>query len=417
MKNVRKVQARDDPLTSGASHLAFDVSRFTFDLDGPALATYVRDRLERELSERGELPAGVTLEAPSSLQGMMGNGDLWVDDRGLPLRLAMHVAFPAQRDGSYVEADIQTTFSGFPEQIAAAPSLAEDPLAWASTLLQQSSPKDVAKTGGTGGALACSLGAIALLLACRRSRRLYAAVAVAVILSMVIVPLMQSERTAAFFERQAARSEELMVLGANGLAVDRESGQGQVAAQQAVTDTLTSTWDPQQDPLAQPDQPPPQTEESAGAHRFDDQIVVGGPADESTLGAAASVLTTVPVCIQTDTDDTGDKDGLTKYEECVYFTNPDKEDSDGDGLSDAQELNKLGTNPNAADTDGDLISDLAEVQGFVLPGDTTRSVSRPEQRRHQQRWAGGLARLSHAGGCDPGVRHRRGQDPQCLRGR
>ena len=133
-----------------------------------------------------------------------------MDARGLPLRLTMHLAFPAERDGSRLEADIQTDFSGFPEQVAAAPAFAANPLAWAGTAL----PGEAAKAGGSGGALMCSLGAIVLLLTCRRSRRLYAAVVVAVILSMVVVPLMQSERTLAFFERQETRSRDLAGLSA-----------------------------------------------------------------------------------------------------------------------------------------------------------------------------------------------------------
>ena len=43
-------------------------------------------------------------------------------------------------------------------------------------------------------------------------------------------------------------------------------------------------------------------------------------------------------------------------------------DSDGDGLTDAQEAEQ-GTNPNLADTDGDGLSDFAEV-GFE-PGSAT----------------------------------------------
>ena len=184
-------------------------------MDGPIFATYLRDRLERQLREQGELPFGVTLDASSSFRQMTGSGELWVDARGLPLRLALHLAFPEERDGSRLEADIQTDFSGFPEQVAAAPTFTEDPLAWAGTAL----PDEAAKAGGTGGALACSLGAVALLLACRRSRRLYAAVVIAVILSMVVVPLMQSERAVAFFERQDARSRNLAGLGAAGQAI------------------------------------------------------------------------------------------------------------------------------------------------------------------------------------------------------
>jgi hypothetical protein len=238
-------------------------------MDGPTFATYLRDRLESQLRERGELPLGVTLEAASTFQELTGSGELWVDARGLPLRLSMHLAFPAERDGSRLEANVQTDFTGFPEQVAAAPALVLDALAWAGTDL----PGKAAKAGGSSGALMCSLGAIVLLLACRRSRRLYAAVVVAVILSMVVVPLMQSERTLAFFERQEARSQDAAKL----TAADQSATE--TARQEALANALAPTWNPHQDPLlAQSDQ----ASRGAGAQR----------AGQTPGGAASSVAPT-----------------------------------------------------------------------------------------------------------------------------
>jgi len=60
-----------------------------------------------------------------------------------------------------------------------------------------------------------------------------------------------------------------------------------------------------------------------------------------------------------------DGDGLTDGEEVnSYHTNPLKKDTDGDGLSDGAEVNKYHTNPNKADTDGDGLSDGAEVNKY-----------------------------------------------------
>jgi outer membrane protein OmpA-like peptidoglycan-associated protein len=57
-----------------------------------------------------------------------------------------------------------------------------------------------------------------------------------------------------------------------------------------------------------------------------------------------------------------DGDGLTDGEEVhQYHTNPLKADSDGDGLSDGDEVNKYKTNPNKADTDGDGLNDKDEI--------------------------------------------------------
>jgi hypothetical protein len=72
--------------------------------------------------------------------------------------------------------------------------------------------------GRIGGALACGLGA-AVLLACRRPQRLYAAVVIAVVFSMVVVPLMQGERAAAFFDRLGTFLETRF-LTENGSLVD-----------------------------------------------------------------------------------------------------------------------------------------------------------------------------------------------------
>jgi len=57
-----------------------------------------------------------------------------------------------------------------------------------------------------------------------------------------------------------------------------------------------------------------------------------------------------------------DGDGISDGDEVLkYHTNPLKKDSDGDGLSDYDEIFKYHTDPNKADTDGDGISDGDEV--------------------------------------------------------
>ncbi len=56
-----------------------------------------------------------------------------------------------------------------------------------------------------------------------------------------------------------------------------------------------------------------------------------------------------------------DGDGLTNAQEAEIGTDPLKPDTDEDGLSDAQEVNQHETNPRNADTDGDGLSDGDEV--------------------------------------------------------
>ena len=65
--------------------------------------------------------------------------------------------------------------------------------------------------------------------------------------------------------------------------------------------------------------------------------------------------------LNADTDD----DGLTDNDEVnTYGTDPLNMDSDDDGLSDGDEVNAYGTDPLAPDTDGDGLSDGDEVDEY-----------------------------------------------------
>ena len=56
-----------------------------------------------------------------------------------------------------------------------------------------------------------------------------------------------------------------------------------------------------------------------------------------------------------------DGDGLTDAQEADLGTDANSADSDGDGLADADEVNEYNTDPLNADTDGDGLNDGAEV--------------------------------------------------------
>lgn len=56
-----------------------------------------------------------------------------------------------------------------------------------------------------------------------------------------------------------------------------------------------------------------------------------------------------------------DGDGLTRCEELALGTDPNNWDTDGDGISDGDEVRKYGTNPLMPDTDLDGISDYDEI--------------------------------------------------------
>ena len=302
----------------------------------------MRDRLEEQLTAQGKLPQGVTLDTPQQYRDAAGQGELWLDAAGLPVRLTVHLAYPQARNGSHVEADIKTDFSGFPATVAAAPSLFKQPADWAASVAGPAQhPAEWAAAGRLLGLLVLGIAALALLANPRRSRKFYAAVVVTVILSMVFAPLLQTGRVVAFSEEQAA-----------GQAQQERQAAGAEAAREVRAELAGPAFDPHRDPLAQP---------SAGT-----------AADATKSVASAELLGDPPPppdCSGQDTTDL-DGDGINNLEECKRGLKSDNADQDGDRLVDGLEVYQLGTEPTLADTDNDWITDTLEVRGYPY-GDNT----------------------------------------------
>lgn len=70
-----------------------------------------------------------------------------------------------------------------------------------------------------------------------------------------------------------------------------------------------------------------------------------------------------------DADSDNDKDGLSNKEELELGTDPNSADTDGDGLSDYDEINKHSTDPLKADSDGDTLNDGDEIAIGLDPND------------------------------------------------
>ncbi len=350
MKNVRAVEQGGGQAGNPAGP---QVWRYAFELDGPAFAQYVTGQLERQLQDSGDLPPNLSLDVVRQFRDVTGAGELWVDGRGLPLRMTVHLVYPTERNGSHLEANIKTDFSGFPEP--AAPAQAR--LAWPNLALTLPAPllgAGAAETGRSGSALAVGLAALVLLVACRRSRRMYAAVVLAVTFAMVIAPAMQNQQAAAFFERQTARQADI-----------ERSQDAQAAAEQALA-ARAGSWNPHQDPLDPAEAPVTSTVHmpSAAIPEAEFGSVAGRPS--GVVAATTLVSAGDPNCLLSDEGDceTPSGDGLTNAQEALLESDPTLSDTDGDGLTDGQEALKLGTDPTVADTDGDGVADNVEVAGF-----------------------------------------------------
>jgi hypothetical protein len=309
-------------------------TRYAFDVDGPAFAAYLRDQLERYLLEKGELPLGLTLDVAREHREITGQGEVWLDERGLPLRLTVHLVYPQQPNGERVEADIQTDFSGF----APLPTTTS-PLARLASVLNLPRTSFERQRAAQRIALAVgSLGLLAVLFACRRSRTIYGAFVLAIILSLVVGPMLQSRQVRAFSERQAVQQAE------------RERSQRAAeAARELQEDVLASDWDPHRDPLALPWAGDP----------------VDAPSASGPQLSAALYESEPPASPPESIDD--DQDGLTLAQENVLGSSDSDPDCDRDGLADGVEAH-LGTDPLQVDSDYDGITDLTEVQGFMHLG-------------------------------------------------
>ncbi|MBM4467761.1 MAG: hypothetical protein FJ014_19800, partial [Chloroflexi bacterium] len=91
-EDVKREDVKREGMNSRFTH---HVSRFTFDINGSRFANHVRDQMEAQLGDSGQLlPPGVELSPSPLLQRMSGHGELWVDENGLPRRQVIDLEIP-----------------------------------------------------------------------------------------------------------------------------------------------------------------------------------------------------------------------------------------------------------------------------------------------------------------------------------
>ncbi|MCP4418904.1 MAG: hypothetical protein GY805_19990, partial [Chloroflexi bacterium] len=212
-------------------------TQYTFTLDGLAFARHIQQQLEARLREQGQLPAGLELSTSNLYRTMSGQGELWIGDDGLPLRLIIDAEFPPQDGNGRTAATITTDYYAFDhEQInAAAIRFFADPQTWISHRL---SDVPAVQQAATNLVLLLIVVIVSLFAVLRwRSRRLYTAVILLIIISQLLTPLLQGQQVHAFYadqqEQQAA-----------------QNGRTAIAEQtQAIETSLQPDWNPSQNPL------------------------------------------------------------------------------------------------------------------------------------------------------------------------
>ena len=298
------------------------ITRYAFDMDGPSFAAYMRDQLEKHLIEKGELPAGITLDKARVYNDMTGDGEIWINENGLPLRLTLHLEYP---EGRYEQQTVhlKTDFSNFAREV-----LAQGPSPFNNLVARLANvTRDWQRSAKQASAAGILLGLVLLTLTHRQSKKVYGALVIVVIISMVFTPLLQSNQVYAFTQKQAARQAEY------------EQQQEQQRAEREMQDELTtSRWDPHADPLSV-------------------------NSDQSSVSNNQYPIPNIPY----QTDNTQPTIPNMRQGGDDEDEPEPTSDDDGDGLTYAQEK-ELGTDPDDDDSDGDQITDDVEVQGFWYNG-------------------------------------------------
>jgi len=343
VRNVVKAGTEQRQFGDENARLLLSYTRYTFVVDGQALANALQDQLEAQLRAGGQLPTGMSVDAAAVYGNLGGTGEIWLDSDGLPRHMELHLVLPTQKHADSISISLTNDYFSFDRsQLALATThFSDNPGVW----LRYQLTSNITAIQHLGQSLLICLiigGLMMPIVRSWRNRRTYMAVVSAVIMSMLVTPLVQ----AADIGTDMARMQERQAIQED--AADKAQTLADANA------TLTqNNWNPHVDPLTAP---PPA--EAALAPFSIDQVAI-----QNTT-------------VITSTDSDGD--GLSDADEefwnscpyvgssstfCANVANP--KDSDGDGLNDGTEVNELSTFPASTDSDSDGIADNLEIGGFT----------------------------------------------------
>jgi hypothetical protein len=311
------VAARNVLLSGQETRAGITFSRYTFDIDGPSFAEYIRQRLEEQMQRTGKLPSGLSLDVNKQYIDMKGSGEIWVGEDGLPIRQIIQLNMPPD-DLRQVEAEITTDFSNWAAPTTLVVGIVRLPSTWLHSVYLTQTVQSIAMYG-------FAFIFLAWLIFQRGSRLAQTIVAVLVIAAMLFGPLLESQQVAAYFKEnapQASPSEPVQLDNADAELADTRN-----------RDVIHSV----------PHSPTFPTGNVSTADKI-----------EPSQSIAASTVDS-------------DQDGLTDVQEEAVGTDPLNPDSDNDTLEDGVEVNKLGTDPLSEDSDADGLDDPEELQEGVDP--------------------------------------------------
>lgn len=365
-----------------ASTLSGAVACYTYDLNGRAFAEHIRSQVQAELEANpAMLPQGARInpQLAPELVKMNGQGRVWLDANGLPMRMVVEMSMPEVERGydAMVKMGLNYTFDA-----AAVESLqlADAGLSgfWPGT------PPDMSGFLMFGAALV----PLGLIFAFQRHRWMYNLVASFVIFSMVSVPLVHAATYTQFFETWRPNPEAADQLLDFLIGVDSESADATPA------ETATEPLSPQEQMR------------SMVVSESDAYCGKGGNSDVDGDGLAEDAeycLGTNPNMFDSDNDMISDEmevagaqipvlQGETVITQ-TWYTNPANPDSNGDGRSDYEEwamsaggqardwdLDADGT-PNLwdYDDDGDGVPDARDISPTAYTSLITRTELLPPQ--------------------------------------
>jgi len=345
------------------SRLGIKFTRYEFEINSRALAQLQAEQMLAALRAKGELPPGAALGLPEYYEQMVGRGELWVAESGLPLRQILWLNFPEQNSET-LAAHVTTDFSDY-GVFAAAAGAAHSPSsdAFASGPPQESqhglphfflhAVSDLLRaTLPVFAALLLILLLSGALLYYQRSRVAQRAFVAAIIASMVAGPLLADLKLAQFTRTQRARAADV------------------TAQQTAKEDANAALHAMGYSPFANPLEV-----DSTGATPVlyattgrDAALGVHAPLSQSADFDLDGIADAVEDQIGTDyRDGDTDEDTIPDLQEVSGFTfggktwylSPTKADSNGDGIADGVEWPQNLSQPIAPlDTDGDGVPDL-----------------------------------------------------------